>query len=350
MPEHWYNYVLINASSINWSTMNVRNWVHIYFCRCPACLSTTTESLVFISGDTKHDFHAVQASCFLFSTDIHKVNLHLQWIWLSYTLYKQLQINILSWFLLLLFQLFTLMALEHLREQRGLDVQHIIQWTDSCAAPYKSKGPFSDLSKALETFDATLQCSFFGSRHGKGPSDGESAVVKQHTTRAVKAGTAAVASTEEMFAFLQASSLNKQPSEEGWAHSLRTFFWVPEGTIDRERPAAQTVKGTRSFHAVKCIESGCIHSRHLSCACGSCLTGIGDCLHEDVAGPWKMQHLQPPGRQPQLPMLPPKDVPEEPLPSHPFHLHLANLLPQLHWTWRRIVFHLHHALQPTELR
>ena len=31
-----------------------------YFNRCPGCEETTTESLVFISSDRKHDHHAVQ--------------------------------------------------------------------------------------------------------------------------------------------------------------------------------------------------------------------------------------------------------------------------------------------------
>ena len=34
-----------------------------------------------------------------------------------------------------------------------------------------------------------MERHFFGSRHGKGPSDGENAVVKSHATRAVKASS-----------------------------------------------------------------------------------------------------------------------------------------------------------------
>ena len=101
----------------------------LYVCnRCPSCDATTTELLVFISADQRHDHHAVQA--------------------------------------------FVGMAVDHLKNERGLCIDHIIQWTDGCGAQYKSKGPFVDISCALQDLHCTLERNFFGSRHGKGPSDG----------------------------------------------------------------------------------------------------------------------------------------------------------------------------------
>ena len=68
---------------------------------------------------------------------------------------------------------FTTTALTHLRQQHGLTVSHVIQWTDGCAAQYKSRGPFADITHSMEDLDATLERNFYGSRHGKGASDGE---------------------------------------------------------------------------------------------------------------------------------------------------------------------------------
>ncbi|KAK7106653.1 uncharacterized protein [Littorina saxatilis] len=227
----------------------------VAYYKCPACETTTTESLVFISNDGKHDFHAVQA--------------------------------------------FMVKTVDHLQQERGLTINHIVQWTDGCAAQYKSKGPFADISRALEDFGATLERNFFGSRHGKGPSDGESAVVKNHMMTAIVAENAVVTSAEDVYNYLQGSSLRKPPPVHGCSHFLRTFFWVPEGTINRDRPdrPAKTVKGTRMFHSVKCVEQGQIQSRHLTCTCHPCMSGIGDCTFLEVVGPWSSQTLCPQARQ-----------------------------------------------------
>ena len=71
---------------------------------------------------------------------------------------------------------FTEVAINHLRNIH-LRLENSVQWTDGCASQYKSKGPFANISCALEDFGCTFEHNFFGSRHGKGPSDGESAVV-----------------------------------------------------------------------------------------------------------------------------------------------------------------------------
>ena len=65
----------------------------------------------------------------------------------------------------------------------------------------KAKVHSATSAKHWRRFHATQKPNFFASHHGKGPSDSESAVIKQHMTRAVKAGTAAVASAEEMLHF-----------------------------------------------------------------------------------------------------------------------------------------------------
>ena len=214
-----------------------------YFNRCPGCEETTTESLVFISSDRKHDHHAVQH--------------------------------------------FTAMALTHLREQRGLTISHVIQWPNGCSSQYKSKGPFADIARSLEDLDTTLERNFYSSRHGKGPSDGECAVVKHHAAAAVAAGRAVISNATDLFKYCKQSPLNKQPPREGCAHHLRTFFWVSEGDVNRNRPERQvnTVKGTRSFHAVKCVQQNQMLSRHPSCSCELCHSGVGNCLFLDVVGP-----------------------------------------------------------------
>ncbi|XP_041377609.1 uncharacterized protein LOC121389984 [Gigantopelta aegis] len=227
----------------------------VTYYRCPVCQDTTTESLVFISSDKKHDYHAVQC--------------------------------------------FTIKALQHLREKRGLTVGHIVQWTDGCGSQYKSRGPFSDISRAVVDLDATLERHFFGSRHGKGPSDGESAVVKHHAASAVAAGSVIIASAEDLFSYCSNSALNKQPPSEGCIHFLRSFFWVGERDVKRDRMDrdVKTVPGTRSFHSVKSVEKNIILTRELTCCCLACQTGDRDCISTATVGPWSSHVLRPDSHQ-----------------------------------------------------
>ncbi|XP_041372135.1 uncharacterized protein LOC121385498 [Gigantopelta aegis] len=170
-----------NFTCSNQDEVQAAHWYHeqvtvhpiVTYYVCPFCEETISESLVFISDDRHHDFNAV----------FH----------------------------------FTKVAIDHLRNTRGLELDHIIQWTDGCASQYKSKGPFSDISCALADFGCTFEQNYFGSRHGKGPSDGESAVVKHHAATAVKAGSHLITNANDLFNYCFASSLNKQP-EGGCKH------------------------------------------------------------------------------------------------------------------------------------
>lgn len=63
------------------------------------------------------------------------------------------------------------------------------------------------------------------SRHGKGPSNGESAVVESGAARAVRSGEAIVSTAQELFDFLENSSLKNQPIENGCdKHIFRSFL------------------------------------------------------------------------------------------------------------------------------
>ena len=115
---------------------------------------------------------------------------------------------------------------------------------------------------------------------------------------AIKAGSAVVSSAEDMYSYLIGSVLNKQPPEERCTH---TFLWIPDGAIQRDRPVRklETVKGTRSFHTVKCIQQGAIMTRHLACTCNAYLSGVGSCPNRDLVGSWTCDAISQPGRHQQ---------------------------------------------------
>ena len=220
--------------------------------KCRHCQERVYESLVFISPDQRHDHHAVHT--------------------------------------------FFTIAFNHLQVERKLTPELILQWTDGCSAQYKSKGPFSDISSSVVDFGTRVERCFFGSRHGKGPCDGEAAVVKHHVATAVKGKKTVVANARDFYDYAISSSLNKQPVDDNTCqHFLRTFFWVPEEKIERNRPDrnVKTVKGTREFHHIKSGGQGRLTSRHLTCVCMSCLFGVGMCANTDIVGPWQVYTLVP---------------------------------------------------------
>ncbi|KAK7478840.1 hypothetical protein BaRGS_00029939 [Batillaria attramentaria] len=191
---------------------------------CPSCAETTTESLVFISNDRTHDFNAVHS--------------------------------------------FTPLAIQHLRG-RGLPVEAVVQWTDGC--------PFSDISYGLQDHGCTLERHYFGSRHGKGPSDGESAVVKHSAMVAVRTSRAVITSARDLNNYCIRNQLNKQPLDTDCQHFLRSFFFVDAEDIRRSRNRpVKTLKGTRALHAVRTSKRGVVGAID-----GTCVPIPGPSEHRD---------------------------------------------------------------------
>ena len=219
--------------------------------KCAYCQEATNESLVFISPDHRHDHHAVQH--------------------------------------------YTRLAIDHLR-QRGMLCTRIVQWSDGCTSQYKSRGPFADIAASQHDMGVPVGRNYFGSRHGKGPCDGEAAVVKNHVASAVKCRDVIISNACDFYKYLQKSSLNKQPPQVGCPHShfLRSFVFVGENEICHSRPHRniKTVPGTRQFHHVKPGGTGQLCARHLTCMCDGCAGG-GQCQEEDIVGRWREYTLIP---------------------------------------------------------
>ena len=71
--------------------------------------------------------------------------------------------------------------IEHLKVQLG-SVDKLIIWSDGCSSQYKSKQPFANMAELFKQ-DVKKEWHYFGSRHGKNQSDGESGVVKTKMSR-----------------------------------------------------------------------------------------------------------------------------------------------------------------------
>ena len=165
--------------------------------------------------------------------------------------------------------------LQRARELLPPNLTREIQFTDGCRSQYKSRGPFCDLSFSSQDVRSgyTVERHFFGSRHGKGPCDGEGGVVKSVADRAVRAGKAVIRNALEFQQFL--SSEHDKPAElDGVCqHSRRNVIYVESQNIDRnrnERAVKAALKGSSIFQAVKGIRPGKVSTRNLSCFCVGC--------------------------------------------------------------------------------
>ena len=233
--------------SAHWAVNQVTVHPVVVYYSCPDCpvRHVVQEAVVIISEDLKHDGHAVQ----------HFVN----------------------------------ETMLHLRNNRGVTVNQVVEFTDGCAGQYKSKLPFSDISFSAEDIGVKRECHYFGSRHGKGPSDGVSGVVKSAVRRAVVSRRAVVDTAVSMFTYLQ-----ENMTKNDCKCQRRVFIYVAAGDIDRDRPS-RTVKtalpGTRSLQAVKSVQPGVVGVRLLSCFCPGC-QGDEPCNNSNVTHPWQKRVLK----------------------------------------------------------
>ena len=241
------------AQSAHWNYLQttIHPIVFYYNCnQCTDCKKIVTEAVICVSDDLTHDSSSVEV--------------------------------------------FTQHAIEHMKT-RG-DFTKLTQFTDGCSAQYKSRKPFLGIQQSVENIGMPIERNFFGSRHGKNPSDGESAVVKSGATRAVKCRRSIIQTPKDFYEF---GRVNMTLNE---LHYKRKFLFVSTMTIQKVREEEQLVNqslkplpGTRSLHVVKAHKGGLL-TRNLSCFCTGCENedGHGSCKNNDYVQEWQSTDMKRP--------------------------------------------------------
>ncbi|KAJ8319717.1 hypothetical protein KUTeg_002728 [Tegillarca granosa] len=146
------------------------------------------------------------------------------------------------------------------------------------------------------TMDFLFREIFYGSRHGKGPSDGAGAVVKAAARRAVKGMNKVINCAKDIYEFGQTMK-NKETLPDGHVHYKRTFYLVEN--INRQRPDrtnSKAIVGTRKLHCVKSVGyngfGNTIYTRSLSCFCEQCLNESEGCINKEYVCDWTLKSLQ----------------------------------------------------------
>ncbi|XP_033727671.1 uncharacterized protein LOC117317004 [Pecten maximus] len=179
---------------------------------------------------------------------------------------------------------------DHLRNNRGINFDHEVQFSDGCSAQYKSKLPFQHIS---ETTIHKFERSYFGSRHGKGPCDALGGIIKKGAETFVKSRKGTIRDAKELFQYCE--SHLKIGSGIECEHKRRVFFYFDK--INRKGKKSDTLKtfeGTRQLHSVQSVEPGVVKGRNLSCFCNSCTSHNNKsdtCANKAYIHEWKTHYL-----------------------------------------------------------
>ena len=178
-------------------------------------------------------------------------------------------------------------------QENGVKITSIHEWTDGCAAQFKGKHAFHDLSMApIQTTR-----NFFVTSHGKNVCDGLGAVVKNMAYRYVL-GHNIISGAYDLFEYCKSSVAHpsKEIVKEGKQSyiSQRDFVFVDFKEVGHDRHDVKTLSGTRKLHVVQNMGMPLsIKTRNLSCYCQPCLQGHPDhCRNKEYVEPWMHQFIK----------------------------------------------------------
>ena len=172
-------------------------------------------------------------------------------------------------------------AVNHLKQERQVEITNLVQWTDGCASQYKCCMSFYDIS----TCDLAEEVSrnFFGPHHGKTKCDGEGGVIKSALTREVKSCNRVINSPEDVLSYYEAhEKYNIQGLLHDHDHEMKTVMCVNDIPKGQEFEP-DTVLGSRDFFCVKKVKAEVICARNLSCFCEACIDSASEtvCINSD---------------------------------------------------------------------
>ena len=218
------------------------------------CGRIIKEEIIHITGDRKHDYHAVN--------------------------------------------LFVKKTIEHLKS-KGIEIVEVLEWTDHCCNQYKSRKAFF----LLTVLEMPNTRNYFGVKHGKGPSDRAGAHYKHFVCSAVKAKKALLVTVESLAEYSidqydkqvqcegEHERVEKGSNGEDSRHNLLKVIYTHQDEISHENKLEQTItyKGTRLIHTIRNTGiEGVMEKRDMSCCCPYCLYGSGECLYPEYADIWSV--------------------------------------------------------------
>ena len=145
-------------------------------------------------------------------------------------------------------------------------------WSDGCSAQYKGKHSFFHLCQKQD-----VERNFFGSEHGKGESDTETAIINSILRRAIISRKVIVSDARDAYNYLVSYE-----SKSVQTNTERIYHLIECDELTDFPYVVSTLSGsmTRKLHQVKSTHQRpyCLDARPFSCFCAHCCDGnFSDC-------------------------------------------------------------------------
>ena len=136
-------------------------------------------------------------------------------------------------------------------------IQSEVLFTDCCAAQYRGKNSFAEISFMKRDTDVDVSRHYFESSHGKSVADGLAAIVQHSVTTAVTRRQTKIINGIEFHSYcvdnLQQVGNSVYPSRvKAYKSARRKFIYVEHTEITCDRPDREVrpVKGTMKIHLI----------------------------------------------------------------------------------------------------
>jgi hypothetical protein len=179
-------------------------------------------------------------------------------------------------------------VMEHLTEE-GVTVKRVIQFSDNCAAQYKSFRTFDSISQKNIAF----LCNYSGAKHGKSVADAVIGRVSWIVDAQVRAGNLDIYNSVTLTHFLK-DRLTMAKCKDGMCqHYKRHFYFIPKIPRPDEDTVATTMPETKLVHSIRNTgRHGYIETRDSSCFCDVCFVGNeGVCKNAHLVRPFHRRNL-----------------------------------------------------------
>ena len=155
------------------------------------------------------------------------------------------------------------------------------EFTDGCAAQYKSRHCFGNLTIAAKNFDTNIIRNFYETSHAKGPQDAAGGFLKQQADMAVLRGKHIIQSAKDFYDYLNQNYRTPGPSALCKRRVFNYVEEIPRDTARNFRP----INAIRSVHQISTTRNNKLITRYLSCYCQHCSNGQYDnCKHIENIG------------------------------------------------------------------
>ena len=224
----------------------IHGTVNFYKCLQNGCNEVVTHALVHITDDLKHDSFLARAA-------MNK-------------------------------------TFAHLSEAR-VPLELILQFCDNCAAKYKSRRPFVEISRC----SVNLIRTYFGEKHGKSHADALFGRLKAWMSHKIRVRQFIVKSAFDFYKYCR--EFYETPVLHGCCQHYRVHFEFirpSDMRCHQDSDLDKAIENTQKLYSVRNTDQPLqLKVRSVPCLCTPCIQESGQCENYSHTDPWKLVTLIP---------------------------------------------------------